>query len=252
MDESGNSGEKSDPNQPIHLLGCMIVDASNVNKFEAKCNDIAKAFFPNEWKSVEFKAHEIYAGKGPFKQLRVEQRIDLTTRLLTAATEHAAGFGYTGVDKRKSYANDHPHRIAFGLMIEGIQPFCNQRDELGLIIADEYNEIGKTLLSDFSHMKIHGTFWGYRNVTATNIVDTIHFVNSADNRLIQVCDLMTYFTLAEIRLLEGKFEKFFALSDPKPVYSEWLEEQFNRAEIATLALAKIAAKPTRFRAKIFP
>lgn len=252
MDESGNSGEKSDPNQPIHLLGCMVVDASNVNEFESELDELARAYFPTTWKEVELRGHDIYSGKKQFKSLSVQSRIDLARDVLEKVNEYALGFGYTGIDKVKSYANDHPHRIAFGLMIEGLQPFCKQRDKLGLIIADEYNEISKTLLRDFSHMKRHGTFWGYRRIVASNIVDTIHFVNSADNRLIQACDLMTFFTLAHHRLTDDKWKKWIAMAEPRPKYQEWLEDGLSKADKATLELGRIASRVTRFRAKIFP
>lgn len=252
MDESGNSGEKSDPRQPIHLLGCLIVDASAVNEFEADLDDIAMEFFPETWQKTEFKAQEIYSGSGPFKKLTVERRIELAEKILNKTNEHALGFGYSGVDKRKFYGSDHPHRVAFGLMMEGVQPFCAQRNELGLIIADEYNEISKTLQKDFTQIKRTGTFWGYRQVKADNIVDTIHLVRSAENRLVQACDLATYFMLAQIKLEEGKLTEWLELNEPRPAYSQWLEDGMKRADKATLKLARIASQPTRFRAKVFP
>jgi hypothetical protein len=99
MDESGNSGEKSDPNQPIHLLGCMVVDASKVNDFEAALDEVAKAHFPSTWRQVEFKAHDIFSGKRQFKGLPVEKRIQIATEVLEKANEYSVGFGYTGIDK---------------------------------------------------------------------------------------------------------------------------------------------------------
>ena len=252
MDESGNSGEKSDPNQPIHLLGCLLVHESSLTDFEQDLDDIAEDCFGDSLSPAEFRASDIYSGKKSFKGRSVQERIAIATSVLESCAKHASAFGYTGVNKIKSYASDHPHRIAFGLMIENLQIYLKVREEKGLIVADEYNEIGKTLINDFKRIKRDGTFWGYKNIKAKNVVDTIHFVRSQDSRIIQACDLMTYFTLAEMKLSDRKQKEFRALEKPWSEYRAWLAENCSAADQATFALGRIANSVTRFRAKIFP
>lgn len=252
MDESGNSGDKSDPEQPIHLLGCLLVEDSHVRPLEDAIREAACKHFPASGGDFEFHGVDLYNGARSCKKVPVETRLAATEDVLSATAMYAAGFGYTGIDKRRSNASDHPHRIAFSLMIEGIQPFLSQRDALGLIVADEYNEIGQTIIRDIDQFKTTGTSWGYRKVKARNIIDSVHFVKSHNNRLIQACDLVTYFTLKAIRIREAKRAEWKTLAEPRPDYWKWLPRAYSRAEQATIRLEAIAGSIMRVRAKIFP
>jgi hypothetical protein len=255
MDESGNTGRKADPSQPIHMLGCLIVKDTSVRPMEDAISEVATKHFPTliGKDGFEFHGAEMYSGKGLFKGTSPETRIAALGDLFDVCSEHAEAFGYTGVDKQKSYANDHPHRIAFTLMIERLDPWLKGRSDLGLIVADENNEVGQSLITDMEWFKQHSTSWGYVHVNVTNIIDSVHFVKSHNNRLIQACDAMTFITLKAIMLGQKKFEEFCAdTAKDRPSYPTWLKKNTTRSEAATFELNNAVGKLTLFRAKIWP
>src|SRR5687768_10532832 len=115
MDESGNTGTTVDPEQPVHMLGCLIVAASSVRPFEDAIDQIARKHFPAlaGRDAFEFHGADIWGGTGIFKKVDPTARVEALKELAAAAKAHSTAFGYTGVNKAKCYANDHPHRIAF-------------------------------------------------------------------------------------------------------------------------------------------
>lgn len=252
MDETGNSGEKSDPNQPVHLLGCVVFEEDEIRGFEEEMDKLAAKYFGSANSNNEFKGAELFNGNGCCSELQPNVRIEAAREILELVAKSAAGFGYAGVDKRTSYASDHPHRICFGLLLEGLQPFLEFREANGLIVADEYNEIGKTLIADFRRIKNFGTFWGYRSVKAVNIVDTIHFVKSRDSRLVQASDVTTYIAMKAWKIREEKLLKFRDTANDWSTYTEWLKTDYSVSEKATLELDKIRQSLVTFKSKVFP
>jgi Protein of unknown function (DUF3800) len=76
-------------------------------------------------------------------------------------------------------------------LIERIDEFCAARNALALVVADEHSETQTALLSDLRAFQERGT-WGYRARRVDHVIDTIHFVPSDTNRLIQGADLAAF------------------------------------------------------------
>jgi Protein of unknown function (DUF3800) len=257
MDESGNTGTKIDAAQPIHLIGCLIVEDVAVRPFEDALAKIAEAHFPQKSKDPTFEFHgaEIFQGSGIFRGVKPADRIAAVHAIVDAVNEHVASFGYAGVDKLKSFANDHPHRIAFTLLVEQLQTWLKQRKALGLIIADENKEISQKLIDDFALFKEFATNWGYRRIPVTNIIDSVHFVQSHNNRIMQACDVVTYMFMKARNLRANKRAHHKALvgkSWTQPEHIAWLRENQSDSEKATLEIAEKINQLQIFRAKIWP
>lgn len=257
MDETGNTGTKVDPAQPIHLIGCLIVEDTAVRPFEDALAAIAASHFPEKSKDPAFEFHgaEMFHGSGLFKGTQPADRLAAAHAIIDAVNEHVAAFGYAGVDKTKSYANDHPHRIAFTLLVEQLQTWLKHRDALGLIIADENKEVSQKLIDDFALFKEFATNWGYRRIPVTNIIDSVHFVQSHNNRIMQACDVITYMFMKGRNLRDRKRAEHQAIVGDAWTYldhSEWLKSNQSKAEEATLEISEKIRRIQVFRAKIWP
>jgi hypothetical protein len=248
IDETGNSGAKKSEDQPIHLLGALVIDANQVRVVEDAMDEIARRYGdPN---AVEFKGYDLYQRTGSFKGFEVASCITVTEELIDLAVRNATTFGYAGVDKRKSNARDHPQVIAITFLLERLQPFLRSRKEQALIVADEYNELGDTLIEEYERFKKTGTSWGYAKVRLANVCDSLHYVKSKHSRMLQLCDVLTYITSKYLQVRE----RIELPSDEEVPWHEREKERLaraSRAERATLALWERFTL-TRFRAKIFP
>lgn len=251
IDETGNSGGKKSDEQPIHLLGSLVIDSSNIRTVEDAMDELARQFADDPSK-VEFKGADLYGGHGSFKGTKPQDRIATTERLIDLAVEHARWWGYAGVDKRTSFATDHPQVISITFLLEKLQPYLRVHKEHALIIADEYNELGDTLIEEYERFKKTGTRWGYAKVKLENVIDSLHYVKSKHSRLLQLCDVLTHITIKRLLARERLDAEMKSEKVPPLKQERWRRDHATRRELASFELWDRLARMTFFRAKIFP
>ncbi|MCJ2074485.1 DUF3800 domain-containing protein [Methylobacterium sp. E-016] len=111
---------------------------------------------------------------------------------------------------------------------------------LGLLVADENKEIEQRLIDDLELYKRGGTSIGWRPTYIGSIVDSIHFVQSANNRLIQCVDLVAYFTLKYQRQNSSLIDEFLAAGSSES-WPAWRDAQL-RARQKLQAIHEIGQK----------
>ncbi|TVR10098.1 MAG: DUF3800 domain-containing protein [Salinarimonadaceae bacterium] len=204
-DEAGNTGLRKDPDQPIHMIGALIVEASQVQRINedvvAAMREVAPEQEVHDW---EIHGAEIFSGKGRFREVPPGRRIAPVKALLGLLTKHEAVVGYAAVDKFASKAKLHPHELAFGLLAERLQDWLDERQSLGLIIADENREVQKFVIAAMRRYQLAGWNFGGRGAPMSRIIDTVHFIQSVDNRVLQLADLATYFLCKAQRLRDDR------------------------------------------------
>lgn len=180
LDEAGNTGSKADPDQPIHMIGSLIVDQAHVRLIEVKLNELAErcrtliraAGCPVPTDPIEFHGADLFGGKRAFKPISPADRIALCEDIVAACRDGEAAFGHCAVDKMKLWGG-HPHMRCFQFMLEHLQVHLSREGELGLLIADEHRELEEEIIQDLAFSKEFGTAWGYRSVAIENIIDTV-------------------------------------------------------------------------------
>lgn len=157
-DEAGNTGCKKDRDQPIHMIGALIVHAEQVRPVNDAVSEILARFAPNS----DLQALEI----------------------------HGISF-------------DHPHQLAFGFLAERLQSWLDEQESLGLIIANENHEVQQPVIQAMRDFQSIGWRFGGVGKPMKRIIDTVHFVRSIDNRVLQLADLVTYLLCKAQRLRDS-------------------------------------------------
>lgn len=119
-------------------------------------------------------------------------------------------------------------------------------------MADENHEVSQRLIDDFALFKEFATNWGYQRIPVTNIIDSVHFVQSHNNRIIQACDLITYTFLKAHLLHMAKWEAFSASGAGAGAWPTWRAQNTTPSERATIGLRDQIGGIRVFRAKIWP
>ncbi|MCW5590172.1 MAG: DUF3800 domain-containing protein [Legionellales bacterium] len=258
IDESGNTGTRSDDiNQPYHLLSALIVDDNQVHSIENDLRMLGIKHFGAVSRNTDFEFHgyEIHKGKGRyFSKLKIEQRIDVINDLINVIKTNNLQIIYTIIDKQKSNAKLHPHQLAFLFLIERIEDYLDNENSLGLLIADENRDIEQRLIDDLERFKTIDTGFGYRPTKANHIVDSIHFVKSYNNHLIQLVDIVAYLLLREKRVIEELSKTYKEQSSGcAEVYppQEWVDKNASKRQKIELEHANLLTKQIVAR-KEFP
>ncbi|MCJ2027774.1 DUF3800 domain-containing protein [Methylobacterium sp. J-067] len=232
LDESGNTGTHKDPNQPIHLIAALCVHESKIRAVESAVRSITWQHFGIVTLSNGFELHaaDLYGGNGFFKGIKPKDRITCIHDILDAIAAHDAVVIWAAVDKMKLYSSHHPHRMAFLFLVERIEDWLGQgKAELGLLVADENKEVEQKLIDDLEVFKLSGTGMGWRPTQISSIVDSIHFVQSTNNRLIQCVDIVAYFALKHHRQEQTLLRSYLDLKPTGIPWPIWREAQLDAA-----------------------
>jgi hypothetical protein len=205
IDESGNTGAKLDhAPEPIHWLVALAVPEQHVRPLDEAIASIATGYFGNAAGAddFEFKGAELFAGKGLASSLAPARRVALYGELLRTIGAHGAGIFVRGIDKpqhrvralQNGVVPEHPYIRAFQYLVESMDVWLEQRGaaEVGLIIADQQQEVDRRLVHKFSQWSTAGTDRGWRKRRIVRLVHTIHYVRSTDSRLIQLADCAAF------------------------------------------------------------
>lgn len=265
IDESGNTGLRSDDVfQPYHLVSGLIIDEKMIRTIENEIRLLAFKYFGLDSKNTDFEFHgyEIDKGKGYFSKLKVTDRAELLRQLLEVIKVNELPVIYVIVDKKQcAFAIKylHPHQIAFMGLIQRIEEYLAKEDSFGLLVADENPDIEKRLLSDLEHYKtinldvpVSFNRTGFNISSGFNqinrIVDSIHFVKSSTNRLIQLADIVSYVLLRGIKAqnkLQERYNNQNELIKAEFSFLQWVEKYATFKEQIDLNNYKMISSQSR-------
>jgi len=242
IDESGNTGSNlKDIHQPYLVLTALLVPPENVKEIETDLRTLGYKYFAAESRNTDFEFHgdDIYNGRGRyFKKLSLSRRISILDDLVAIALKHdAIHKGYISIEKSKYFGNLHIQQTAFSLMVEKIEEHLKGHlDSYCLLVADEQDEIEQKLIDDLDYFKQHGTHFGYNKVLVDRIIDSVHFVQSHNNYLMQLTDVICYLIRrgkeARKKLI-SEYKNYRESIEPdkeKMTYQEWVERYGHKGQ----------------------
>lgn len=227
MDEAGNTGRNlRDSSQPIHLILTLLIDESKIALLHEHVRDTARRHCPGRCHEDDFEFHgkDLFAGEGYFSGMAPTKRIEIYDDVLKGIQMADAHVVIRGVHKerlRRRYTRPfHPHDIALMFTIESIERLAQDIDCRVLLVADEAREIEDAALRDLANYQELGTSWGWNTERVDHIIDTIHFVPSHRNPVIQLVDCATFIAGRKRKIDRGLVAPNSAVTD---LWSERIE-----------------------------
>ena len=142
---------------------------------------------------TELHGNELFGGKGAFAGLAPRMRIGIYADALRAIASAGCSIVLRGVSVPRlhtRYGSDaEPQRWVVEHLLERIDELCAP-DGHALVVADEH-ELSPQLLADLRRFQDASTR-GYRARRIEHVVNTIHFVQSRTNHLVQAADLVVF------------------------------------------------------------
>jgi DNA-binding transcriptional ArsR family regulator len=242
IDESGNTGNNLvDPHQPLLVLTGLLVPPDRIKEIENAVRDLGFQYFGAESRNTDFEFHgdALYQGNRKrdryFKKLPLAKRLEILSALVEIVLgEPTVKIGYVSIEKSKYYATPHIQQTAFSLLTEKLEEHLKGHlDSYCLLIADEQDEIEQKLIDDLDHFKQHGTSFGYKSVTIDRIIDSVHFVQSHNNYLMQLADVLCYVTRRGKEANNKLFRRYMddEIREKDSIsFQEWLEQSAHRGQ----------------------
>lgn len=182
------------PTQKAFWLGGVCCHCDLVANIEAQVSEISYAAFGSRIlkRDTEFHGVEICRGKGNFKGVELDARLQILEQLLTIVASDDVLRGYVKIIPANiTHSPTPPDEIAFMYLVERADELFKDRGTVGMLFGD-YDEpqVGPSVAS-LSEFRNGGTQWS-RKREITNIIDTVHFARSHHSRLIQLADVYLY------------------------------------------------------------
>jgi hypothetical protein len=216
FDESGNSGNNlNDPEQPIFVLGALIVPESCWQALERDLESTLVAHFPH----IAASGEEIHSGdlrgsRGAFKGVPVPQRVALRDAWLEVAKGHDLKFVYRSIEKKRyqKWMHDtfgvgvaiNPHIAAFPLVAQVVNRHLARHRELGMFISDENKEIVRDVEKSLRQLRLSAG-----PLKLSQVVEKGFFIDSSKSRILQLCDLCVLHARKKEEVQAGMPEKPF-------------------------------------------
>jgi Protein of unknown function (DUF3800) len=189
---------KADPKQGqnSYWVGGISVPMEAIAEAEGRVNELAEEVFGSTelTPETEFHCKLLYSGRGPFRGMRPEERMQIFVRLIDILAESAVIKRVFAeiVTSRLKDSQKEPHEIAFAFFCERVQMLVGPLKQTTILIGDQDDEQVKAMIRDFSRYRANRTFWDY-GIKIKNIVDTVHFAHSHHSRMIQLADAYMFY-----------------------------------------------------------
>lgn len=209
IDESGNTGARLDHEvEKVHWMIAIAVDESCVRPLDRSLYETScRCFGLTEASTADFelKGSDLFGGRGFAAALSPESRIACYEHVVKAIGEHDAQILVRGINKplharrasERGYTPQHPYQLGFQYLIEQIDEWLEHlakggSPQLGLVVADQQQEVDRRMVHQFEHWTRYGTSTGYRSRSIDRLIHTLHYVRSTDSRLVQLADCVAF------------------------------------------------------------
>ena len=196
LDESGNTGDNlNDPDQPVFLLGALIVPEVCWQAVEHDLDAALAARFPDlAIAEAEIHAGDLRMNRGVFKDVPVPQRIALRDDWLGIAGHHGLKFVYRSIEKKRyrdwmhnafgAGVTVNPHVAAFPLVAMVVNRYLASNKALGMFTSDENKQIVRDIEKSIRTLRLASG-----PLRLSQIIEKGFFIDSKKSRILQLCDL---------------------------------------------------------------
>ncbi|HVS52052.1 MAG TPA: DUF3800 domain-containing protein [Opitutaceae bacterium] len=201
FDESGNTGTNlNTAQQPIFVLGALIVPETGWLALEIELHSIVEKFFPSpRVDHFEIHASELHNARDFCKSFSVSHRLEFRDEWFRAAQRHGIKFIYRAIVKKRFQAWVHsvfgagvainPHVAAFPIVARAVDTHLQGLGPktLGMFISDENKDVVRDV--EKAHKLLRGTQGALK---LKQIIEKGFFIDSASSLPLQLCDLCVY------------------------------------------------------------
>jgi len=239
LDEAGCTGrDLSNPEQPIFVLGALVISDEKWNSTKERFNRIVSRYFAPSPVPADFELHteELLSphGDGPFLGHDRTRRNQFANQMLDLLANRSHHFAYFAIDKSdlvdslpanlqvKDYVDfTAPYIVSFDYMLSLIEWYAKVklgRSARAMLILDEKAEFEQDIRSVVRHQK----YLVPQSRRLKWIVEFSYPINSHMNPMVQLADLVSFLTKKYLEIENGYRDSYDA--HIKDVYRDFYKK----------------------------
>ena len=194
IDETGSVG-KGSRSQPLLTVAAAIVKEEHVQPLRESMRGIAMTHLGWVPADLEFHGNVLWNAGDHWSKMEPPQLLAVYKDLMDLLEVHDIDVSYASIDKARLHAkydggaDKNAYLLALQFMLEKIDR-CYP-NTLKILIADEQKEHQLRAMKMVTDMQIHG-LGEVPSFPIKTIIDSIHFVDSAQSPGIQMADMVAY------------------------------------------------------------
>ena len=194
IDETGSVG-KGAKGQPLLTVVASIVKEEHVQPLRKSMRDIAMKHLGWIPADLEFHGNVLWSGGDHWSKMDPTQLLGVYRDVIDLLEVHDIDVSHASIHKDRLHtkygggADKNAYLLALQFMLEKIE-FCYP-DTLKILIADEQKEHQLRAMRMVTDMQSHGV-GEVPGLQVKTIIDSIHFVDSAQSPGIQMSDMVAY------------------------------------------------------------
>ena len=219
-DESGYSGSKHDPQQPVQVTAAILPNVYNFHRSDSEFRDVFK-IIKKHIPIAELKCQQIYRGRGSWRGVAADVRDEVIQFYLDWISSRNHKFIVTAIDNgayfdlRNQSPDDsfvqvipYPYLLAglhTALVIQKLNRTKPQNKGKTLLIFDQQDQFSDELTNlIFDPPDFIDDFVVFdekkENCRLCQIIDTAFFVKSHQSSMAQVVDIVAYLVRLDLEL----------------------------------------------------
>jgi len=220
FDESGNArmNVKSVAAYPWFTLGAVGIHDSQWWAINTAMRALKMRYFPGipvgkiEVKSTALRSWGTTRAKWPWTLLGAEQARSFVEEFYALYTDYDLPLFAAGLDKvthRQGGPNPaHPYEVTFAALLQSINRFLAERNEVGLCFLDEFKGAEQQVISWYTWRRRRG---GETAGTVARIIERPAFVISRDSQMVSLADVFVYNVYRQFRENDPTYPYFVRL-----------------------------------------
>jgi hypothetical protein len=220
FDESGNArmNAKSMAAYPWFALGAVGIHDSQWWAINSTLTTLKTRYFPKvpvseiEIKSTALRSWGTPRARWPWMLLNAGQAQSFVEELYAIYANYDLPLFAAGLDKvahhRTGPNPPHPYQVTFAALLQSINRFLTERNEVGLCFLDEFKGMERQVISWYTWRRRRG---GETGLTVARIVERPVFVVSHDSQMISMADIFIYNVYRQFRENDPTYPYFVRL-----------------------------------------
>lgn len=194
IDETGSVGRGA-RNQPLLTVAAAIVKEQHVQPLRESLYDIAMKRLGWVPADLEFHGSVLWNGGDHWSEMAPPQLLGVYKEVIDLLDVHDVDISFASIDKARLHtkyngeADQNAYLLALQFMLEKIDR-CYPTT-LKILIADEQKEHQLRAMKMVKNMQIYG-LGEVPSFPINTVIDSIHFVESAQSPGIQMADMVAY------------------------------------------------------------
>ena len=200
---------KYSTDNPYFFIGGVLIEENNLSAYETELIKIQYKYLNSQYLTKETELHgkEIFHGKGNFKKVQANTRMNLLEDIADFIISFKIPIRIVCLDvnahkQRYTYPIDE-YNWSLTLFLERVCDYLDRVRDIAIVFGDYEKDKMQKSINSFCSFKMYNTpYYFGRDINA--LKDTIYYISSQNSRFMQLADIVIYMA-SRYKMIQNRY-----------------------------------------------